>query len=239
VDLRGGKALKKVIESLRRKHTDVPGLFWDFVEDGNCEILGKQCDKSVYDVTFKGYIPVSDNISLDVWMTSNQLLNFKQLLQIFKNPTIDKREEMARTIAEDLAIRLKKPPINPGDNIADYIQRQAGLPVSRNTILLSYDPEEQLKYESIVPDCELDRLVLLATKIDEMLSIVYEGYYRPIPLLKPYPKDTCTRASEIGKRIPFFSGRIAKERLGKDNTYSYEHEFRGTTIYWVPEEYLP
>jgi hypothetical protein len=239
VDLRGGKALKKVIESLRRKHTDVPGLFWDFVEDGNCEILGKQCDKSVYDVTFKGYIPVSDNISLDVWMTSNQLLNFKQLLQIFKNPTIDKREEMARTIAEDLAIRLKKPPINPGDNIADYIQRQAGLPVSRNTILLSYDPEEQLKYESIVPDCELDRLVLLATKIDEMLSIVYEGPYRPIPLLKPYPKDTCTRASEIGKRIPFFSGRIAKERLGKDNTYSYEHEFRGTTIYWVPEEYLP
>jgi hypothetical protein len=238
VDLRGGKALKKAIESLQQKNTDVPGLFWDFIEDGNCEILGKQCDDSVYEITFEGYIPVSDNISLDVWMTSNQLLNFRQILQIFRNPTIDKREEMARTIAESLAIRLKKPPINPGDTLADYIQRKAGLPVSRHTRLLSYDPE-QLKDESIVPDCELERLVVLATKMEEMLSIVYEGYYRPIPLLKPYPKDTCTRASEIGKRIPFFSGRITKERLGEDDTYSYGHGFRRTTIYWVPEEYLP
>jgi uncharacterized protein YnzC (UPF0291/DUF896 family) len=241
VDLRGGKALKKAIESLQRKHTDVPGLFWDFVEDGNCEILGKQCDKSVYDVTFKGYIPVSDNISLDVWMIGNQLENFQKILQNFRKlgPIIDKREEMVRTLVEALTIRVMKPAIQPGEKIANYIQRKAGLPVSRNTILLSYDPEKQLKHESIVPDCELERLVVLATKMEKMLSIIYEGYYRPIPQLKPYPKDTCTRASEIGKRIPFFSGRITKKRLGEDDTYSYEHGFRGMTIYWVPEEYLP
>jgi len=244
VDLRGGAALKTLIEHLRQKHTDVPGLFWDFIEEGNCETLGKQCKEPVYDITFEGYIPVTDNISLDVWMTANQLLDFKQnLLQIFKGlhtrSSSIQRDEIVSMIAETLKIRLMKPEIEPDETYADYLQRKGGLPVSRNSLLLSYRPE-QLENENEVPDCELDRLATLATNKEEMLSIIYEGKYRPHFKTKPYPKSTCTKASENGKRIPFISGRISKKRLGDDDTYRYDHNFRETKmIYWVPQEYLP
>ncbi|KHD07623.1 hypothetical protein PN36_04000 [Candidatus Thiomargarita nelsonii] len=243
VDLRGGAALKTLIEQLRQKHTDVPGLFWEFLEEGNCKTLGKQCDESVSDITFEGYIPVTDNISLDVWMTANQLLDFKQnLLQIFKGlhtqSSSNQRDQIVSAIAESLKIRLMKPEIEPDDTYADYIQRKGGLPVSSNSLLLSYKPE-QLENENEVPDCELDRLAVLATNKEEMLSIIYEGKYRPHFKTKQYPKNTCTKASENGKRIPFISGRISKKRLGDDDSYHYDHNRETKTIYWVPQEYLP
>jgi uncharacterized protein YnzC (UPF0291/DUF896 family) len=244
VDLRGGKALKTAIEHLRQKHTDVPGLFWDFIEEGNCETLGKQCNEQVYDITFEGYIPVSNDISLDVWMTGNQLLDFKQnVLRIFRKlgPIMResaKREQIVTTIAETLKIQIMEPEIEPDETYADYLQRKGGLPVSRNSLLLSYTPE-QLEDENKVPDCELDRLAVLATNMETILGIIYEGNYRPHFKTKPYPESTCTKASENGKRIPFIRGRISKKRLGDDDTYRYDHEFRGKIIYWVPQEYLP
>jgi uncharacterized protein YnzC (UPF0291/DUF896 family) len=244
VDLRGGKALKTAIEHLRQKHTDVPGLFWDFIEEGNCETLGKQCNEQVYDITFEGYIPVSNDISLDVWMTGNQLLDFKQnVLRIFRKlgPIMResaKREQIVTTIAETLKIQIMEPEIEPDETYADYLQRKGGLPVSRNSLLLSYTPE-QLEDENKVPDCELDRLAVLATNMETILGIIYEGNYRPHFKTKPYPESTCTKASENGKRIPFIRGRISKKRLGDDDTYRYDHEFGEKTIYWVPQEYLP
>jgi hypothetical protein len=221
----------------------ISSMVWEFIAQENCETLGKQCNESVYDTTFEGYIPVSDDISLDVWMTGNQLLDFKQnVLRIFKDIPIQrssaKRAQIVRTIAETLKIRLMEPEIDPEETFADYIQRKGGLPVSRNSLLLSYTPE-QLEDESIVPDCELERLVALATNKETMLSIIYEGNYRPVFKAEQYPESGCTKASQNGKRIPFISSRITKKPLGDDDTYRYDHEFRGKIIYWVPQEYLP
>jgi hypothetical protein len=241
LDLRGGAALKTAIERLRQKHTDVPGLFWDFIEEGNCENLGKQCKEQVFDTTFEGYIPVSDNISLDVWMTSNQLLDFKQnVLPVFKGlqtrDLSEQREILMSTIAETLKLSLREPEIEQEDTYADYLQRKGGLPVSRNSLLLSYTPEELRN----APNCELDRLAVLAINKEKMLDIVYEGKYRPHFRIKQYPGSTCTTASKNGKRIPFIDGSITKQRLGDTDDYRYDHNFRDTKlIYWVPQEYLP
>jgi hypothetical protein len=149
-----------------------------------------------------------------------------------------KREQIVTTIAETLKIQIMEPEIEPDETYADYLQRKGGLPVSRNSLLLSYTPE-QLEDENKVPDCELDRLAVLATNMETILGIIYEGNYRPHFKTKPYPESTCTKASENGKRIPFIRGRISKKRLGDDDTYRYDHEFGEKTIYWVPQEYLP
>jgi hypothetical protein len=244
VDLRGGAALEKAIEKLRNKHTDIPALFVDFIKQEGCETLGKQCKDRVYDISFEGYIPVTDDISLDVWMNASQILDWKQdILSIFEKgfnqfSLTEQREELERTIAENLTQRLRKPEMDANETYADYFQRQFGLPVRIRSPLLSYDPI-LFHDNSKIPKCEIDRLAVWATNVGKMLGIVYEGKFRPDYKHFPPPETTCPTASENGKRIPFIDGRIGKRPLGPDDTYSYSHDFRGKTIYWIPEEFLP
>lgn len=244
VDMRGGAALEEVIEKLQNKNTDIPGLFWEFIKQEGCAILGKQCKHRVYDTSFEGYIPVTNDISLDVWMNSNQLLNWKQdILYIFDKgfkqfTSTQQREELQKAIAENLKLRLRKPEMDANKTYAEYFQRHFGLPVRVRSPLLSYNPT-QFQDSSQIPNCELDRLAVWATNVGEILGIVYEGKFRPDYKSVPPPENTCVKASENGKKIPFIDGRIGKVPLGNDDTYRYDHEIRGSTIYWVPEEFLP
>jgi len=244
VDLRGGTALEEVIEKLQNEHTDMPGLFWDFIKQEGCGVLGEQCKTRVYDTSLEGYLPVTDDITLDVWMNASQVLDWKQdILSIFEKgfnqlKSTDKREELARAVAEDLKQRLRKPEMDANETYADYVQRQFGLPVRVRSPLLSYDPT-QLQDSDKIPDCEIDRLAVWATNVGEMLGIIYEGKFRPDYKSLLPPKSACPTASKNGQRIPFIDGDIHKIPLGPDDTYRYDQDFRDTKIYWVPEEFLP
>jgi hypothetical protein len=243
VDLRGGAGLKKAIERLRQKHTDIPGLFWEFIEHESCETLGEQCTQRVYETNFEGYIPVTDDITLDVWMTGRQILDWKQgILSVFEGIYTQRssvrRAEIEKTIAENLKLRLRKPEISASETYAEYLQRKKGLPVRTQSPLLSYTPT-QLRDKGKVPDCEIDRLAVWATNVGDMLGIIHGGRFRPDFRAERFPKSACPKASDNGKQIPFIDGSIGKKPLGKDDSYRYDHKFRKTIIYWVPQEYLP
>jgi len=247
IDLRGGAALTEAIARLQKKHTEVPGLFWEFIEEESCKSLGEQCTKRTYDTSFSGYIPVSNDISLDVWMTSNQLDRLiKDILSTFADgflmlsPSLQ-REEILKTIAENLEQRLKEPQISVETTLVDYIQRKLGLPVRRQSPLFSYKPED-LMDENKVPDCEIERLAIWAKKSGEILSkLLPDGTHSPDFFAEKPSENDCPTASENGKRIPFIDGEIEIKDLGDDDSYSYKQtdEALKTDRFWVPEEYLP
>jgi hypothetical protein len=245
IDLRGGAALTEAIARLQKKHTEVPGLFWEFIEDESCKSLGEQCTKRTYDTSFSGYIPVSKDISLDVWMTSNQLDKLiKDILSTFsegfngQDPSLQ-REGILKTIAENLHERLKEPEISASTNYADYIQRKLGLPVRTQSPLFSYT-SAQIYDENQVPDCEIERLAIWAKKSGEILSkLLPDGTHSPDFFAEKPSENDCPRASENGKRIPFIDGDIGSKFLGKGYSYKQTDEALKTERFWVPEEYLP
>jgi len=115
IDLHGGSSLVDVIERLKgsKEFNNVPGLFWDMVEQGSAKKLGKQYDTRIRDTVLEGYIPVSEDVAEDVWLTIEDLLKWEKILKnigdMSQYPSSQLREAFVIGITESLQTVIKKP----------------------------------------------------------------------------------------------------------------------------------
>ena len=80
VDLRGGAALEEVITKLRRENFDVPVLYWNMLRQTSCQDNEEDCSKRIYDGVFDLYVPKDQPAVLDAWMRSDQLSDWRGIL---------------------------------------------------------------------------------------------------------------------------------------------------------------
>lgn len=242
LDLRGGTALKDAIERLQgsEAYNNIPGLFWDLVEQGSCGKLGEQCQDRIYDTIIEAYIPVSDDVVEDIWLQSDDLDKWVSILRDFDNerlsglPGSELRQAFVLAMRDSLEKVIRKPMYqDTGEPLKEYLKRKGGLPVSDTSPLFGYSIAD-LQDPYAVPDCEIIRLTTWVNNAKQMLNIVYHGDLRPIYTAEPFPGECPT-----GQNIPFISGDILSAPLGKNAEMRYNHSFKGANVYWVPKEFLP
>ena len=242
LDLRGGTALQAAIERLKgsAEYNNLPGLFWDLVEQGSCRQLGEQCQQRIYDTIVEGYLPVSEDLVEDVWLKSEDLDAWTNLLRDFDTNQLsglagaELRQTFVFALRDALEKVIRKPRYeDTGEPLAVYLKRKGGLPVSDASPLFRYSLEDLLDPDA-VPDCELVCLVSWVQSVKQMLNIIYHGDLQPIYNAEKFPGDcpTC-------QNIPFITGDIKSAPLGVNPDMRYNHSFQKANIYWTPKKFLP
>ena len=179
------------------------------------------------------YIPVSDKIIEEAWMTYEQLQNWISVLKpITSEYKKGQRKEMVRKIKQALNLITGSPKniIQKGETIAHFIKRVGrGLPLREKSPFTQYTMEEIMGMKKCFPQ--------LKTWVRSHLMMLQNVLNNPIV-------ETTFRTGKVcidnyGKQIPKITITGA-ERLGDDNSYSYQHQFiDNQTFYWVPMKYLP
>jgi len=238
-DLKGGTSLVEVISRLRgaEEYKNLPGLFWDIVEQGSCKALGNLCDQRVYDTIFEGYIYDDEDASIDVWLKSVDLTRWVNILDIMRDVTQykakEQREAFVQALTDALQNVIRKPLYqDTNETLKHYLSRKGGLPINDASPLLNYSLKS-LMSKKRVPNCEIMRLASWLRNAKQMLHIVSKGDRKPVFREEHYP-GSC----KGGQNIPFIDGDIDQAPLG-DETMRYDHALHKTRIFWVPKKYLP
>ncbi len=271
LDIRGGAAMNAIIERLRRKRSDIPGLFWHILKKGSCSELGDKCEERVYDTTQVSYIEADDKVVEELLVSSNELASWLDILEVFEGYVYMPQSELRRALIKAMILGLQKKlghlPINVVmETPAQYIQRAGGLPVRRNSPLLSYHlhsiaaehaartasgmlividknnkpmRDTKNKYILAVPDCELSRMAIWANHSKEILEVVQMELDQPIVKTIPYRQNNCLDATFNGRALLKIKRPVLSTPLGPDKSYRYSHEDGGRLIYWIPQKYLP
>ncbi|PID58507.1 hypothetical protein CSB45_02890 [candidate division KSB3 bacterium] len=239
LDLRGGTPLKDAIQRLQgsQEFKNIPGLFWDLVKQGSCKKLGEQCEERIYDTIQTAYIPISDDVVEDIWLKSNDLEKWKDLLRDFENLSnlsgTELRETFVYALRDSVEKVIRKPLYkDTGQSLKEFLKRKGGLPVRENSPLFSYSIDD-LRDPDTVPDCEIIRLAAWVNSVKQMLSIVLRGKDRPKFIEREFPGQCPS-----GEAIPFIDGDIDFVPLGESDM-RYDHSFQKAHVYWVPKEFLP
>ncbi len=239
LDLRGGTSLKDAIKRLQgsKEYNNIPGLFWEITEQASAKELGKQYDSRIYDAILEGYIPVSEDIVEDVWLTSNDLQEWILLLKQFGDHThlsgSEIRKALGYAIKDALEKLIRKPLYeDTGESLDKYLKRIESLPIKNISPLLRYTLAD-FADKNKVPDCELIRLVTWLNNSRQMLEIVCHGDMRP-----KFKKEKFPGKCHSGTQIPFITGDIKRESFPSPDM-RFDHYFQKGHIYWVPTEYLP
>lgn len=239
-DVQGGTPLVDAITRLQgaREFRNLPGLFWDIVEQGSCKALGKQCTERVYETVFEGYIEDSTDVTIDVWLKSDDLQRWVALLNMMQDVRQyggkEQRLAFVQALVDTLQSVIGKPLYeDTNETLRDYLERKGGLPVRDNSPLIKYSLES-LTDPKKVPNCEILRLAAWVQSAKQMLAVVNKGDRRPVFSSEDYPGE-CPG----GRDIPFIDGDISQRPLGPDDSMSYSHPFQKAMVFWVPKNFLP
>lgn len=244
VDLRGGAALAEIVARLKRTNGDVPALFWKLVEKSACRELDDLCRTRIYESIGEVYVPISDEVVEEIWLRADDLLNWQTILRPLREVDMkgaDRRRSLVTALVSSLENTLHEPPFQEtGESFAEYVRRAGGLPMRSLSPLLAYSPDEILNPDR-VPACEIDFLTLWARRSGEMLSVAYDGRFRPVwQHTNPgIPPEVCPGASPKARALPFIASAIDRKPLGPDDSYNYSTAFRKATVYWIPQDFLP
>lgn len=242
VDLRGGASLVNIIERLQKNenYKRIPGLFWDQLKiSAEAGGLGQQIDTSIYETVVIGYIPISDDIVEDIWITSSSLEKWKRILSELTRKTgtgEDLRKQFQFALKDSLENLVRKPLYErTKEPIKTYLERAGKLPVRDNSPLFLFSFDD-FKNENVVPNCLLERLQIWVYNSEQMLHIISSGNQKPKYEVSPYP-GFCNKGKGID--IPFVDGSIGRQNLGRQPEMKLDWAFNNVHIYWVPKEYLP
>lgn len=241
--LEGGTTLVQVIEYLQQVNSEInlPGLFWDVSEDDTCDsFLGELCARRVYDTASEAYIPASDDIVEDIWIKEKDLETWVKLVKILliEEPQTFSSSELRVQFVENIkrAVGLPNSYTYGERPLYDVLISDIGLPARQNSPLLKYSLND-LENQSVVTDCELDRLVMWVSNVSQMLNILGRGDMRPEYTIEPFPGEC-----PYGEDIPYIPGEIRAVPLGSNENIQeiprYDHKFQKVHAYWIPSEYM-
>ncbi len=240
LDLKGGAALVEAIESIqgREEFRNIPGLFWDLVRQGSAKSLGAQYENRIYEAVIPAFLPITDDIVEDVWLTSENLYDWILIARGLGNQTKLKgselREALGYAIKDTLEKVIREPLIeHTNEPLSIYLQRIGNLPVSDSSKLFHYSLDD-LNDRNRVPDCEILRLSVWMHSVQKFLRIVERGDLRPKFTIGNFPTGCPS-----GHKIPYIDGDILSEPIGKSDKMRFNHQFRDINAYWLPKAYLP
>lgn len=192
---------------------------------------------------FLGYSPATAAWVPELWIRASDLdhwlIFLKQLVEFLDQVGArlsEHRAQFAALLGEKAQQLMGTPPVQEvGETLAHYVQRQGTLPIPSFSPLLQYELHEIRTMES----CELRRLSHWIRSTRAILSqIRADGTLRPVFVKGAYPAEQCPSVSIKGKNVPRIELRTPT-KLGPDDSYRYDHMFRGEIRYWLPEEFLP
>lgn len=242
IDLRGGAALESVIARLRDGNVDVPGFFWKMVERSACDDLGQQCHEGIYTGVQRLFIPFSDDLELEIWMTRDELSDWRRFIDAAldtESALRERRVALVSAMTKSLEDILGEPQYDGLVPIADWLERYSGVPGRFRSPLLAYSAVE-LENRDIVPRCELDRLFNWLKAVRGILYEVDDGNLAQFTALPDGALGPCPGLSEKGAAIPAVDP-FSVEALppGPTRDFSLATTSSGRRIYWVPQRYLP
>lgn len=236
----GGDSLENILKQ-KMKQGDMPVLYWKVVDETVCRALGTQCEVPIDHKVIDFYIPIDkEKIQEEVWMTAKNLDNWLELLKPFETVIGDYSIPEQRQKFTDL---LQQQVLNilggyPKENLALgeqlLMNRKNAIPVREQGPLLQYSIKE-IREE--VPGCELTRLAGWVESVRQVLQKVYANPTVKVSFTLQQPFTPCP-LTEKGKRVPKMVFEQA-QKLGPDDTYRYDHELYGQSVYWLPMEFLP
>ncbi|MBF0452389.1 MAG: hypothetical protein HQK75_16930 [Candidatus Magnetomorum sp.] len=240
LDLRGGASLAETIERWQNYNdfNNLPGLFWDLIANAGCKYLGDQCSSRIMDTILEGYIPISNDIVVDIWCTAEDLKKYRNIIEGILDSSEYQHGKFIRTeLVYGLISTLQRlvpspPPPETGETLIEYVRRISYLPIRQDSPLFRYSIQD-LEDRTKVPDCEIERLFSWLGNVNNFLYYIADNK-RPIYEVRKQPGD-CTAGSDIPYIVP---GSILGKHFS-DSNMSYSHPLGGTTIYWIPKKYLP
>jgi hypothetical protein len=239
--LAGGKSVQEIIEE-KMAEGDMPVMYWKWVRDTACPKLGQQCETPVEHGVVDFYIPIDGTkIQEEVWMTMAHLNDWLSLLKPFKNikalPVRTQREIFVRLLRKQIQEMIGGYP--RGDiTLSEWLagQRKQVLPMRQDSPLLQYSFDE-IRRE--IEGCEVSLLVNWMVEIRKVLQKVYNDSTKKVAFTPKYPTSISCPLSEKGQKVPELLEFKGSESLGPDDSYRYDHNLYGQTVYWLPIEFLP
>jgi hypothetical protein len=240
LDLRGGASLAETIERWQNYNdfNNLPGLFWDLIANAGCKYLGDQCSSRIMDTILEGYIPISNDIVVDIWCTAGDLKKYRTIMEGILESSEYQHGKFVRTeLVYGLVTTLQRlvpspPPPETGETLIEYVSRISYLPVRQDSPLFRYSIQE-LESRDKVPDCEVERLFAWIGNVNNYLYYIADNK-RPVFEVRKQPGN-CASGNDIPYIVP---GSILGKHFS-DSNMSYSHPLGGTTIYWIPKKYLP
>jgi len=240
-DLRSGMAFLDSLERVKKMYPNTPNVVWNLYSE-NAKAL-ENYDHRIFDEIFEGYVRSADNFIPEVWLKNAELTNWSSgvlgeidSLQGMRGQEV--RSVLVNSIVEGLHKVIKEPPlIESGESITEYILRSGKLPLRTKSPLFSYDDHNEMMDSTKVPKCEIRLLANWAIRVNEVLKIVLNDRKPVLELANS--RSECAGATDNYNNIPEII-RVGSERLcstGDECTFS--HNWRNSSIYWVPDEYLP
>ncbi|MCO6188246.1 hypothetical protein [Rhizobium sp. L1K21] len=242
IDLHGGSALEEVIDRLQREKIDVPVLFFNMIKRTVCAEGEKTCSERIFDGVFDLYIPKSEPLTLDAWLTSDQLQDWTRLLDpIIKATEMslpEQRTAMGQIVRNSLQdILLLPTPEKLNEDIATFLMRSGRMPGPIKTPFLNYT-FAQLTDGGVLGKCEVDRLRVWLRASRTMLANAM------VQRLSEYrvdqPENDCPDMTPQGQRLKYIQDTPVAIAPGPDpDNYRLGRPYLGEQIFWVPLEYLP
>ncbi|KPA11051.1 conserved hypothetical protein, secreted [Candidatus Magnetomorum sp. HK-1] len=240
LDLRGGASLAETIERWQgyNDFNNLPGLFWDLIANAGCKYLGDQCSSRIMDTILEGYIPISNDVVVDIWCTAEDLKKYRNIIEGILDSSEYQHGKFIRTeLVYGLISTLQRlvpspPPPETGETLIEYVRRISYLPIRQDSPLFRYSIQE-LEDRTKVPDCEIERLFSWIGNVNNFLYYIADNK-RPVYDVRKQP-GSCASGNEIPYIVP---GSILGKHFS-DSNMSYSHPLGGTTIYWIPKKYLP
>jgi len=240
LDLKGGASLAETIERWQHYNdfNNLPGLFWDLITNAGCKYLGDQCSSRIMDTILEGYIPISNDIVVDIWCTAGDLKKYRTIMEGILESSEYQHGKFIRTeLVYGLVITLQRlvpnpPPPETGETLIEYVRRIAYLPIRQDSPLFKYSVQE-LESRDKVPDCEIARLFSWVGSVNNFLYYIADNK-RPVYEVRKQPGN-CDSGSVIPYVVP---GSIMGKHFSNSNM-SFSHPLGGTTVYWIPKKYLP
>lgn len=221
---------------------NLPVLYWELLKQAACRELGDQCNNRVDHRVITARIPVSDKLVEEIWIASTELDNWKSLLwPLFNNINRNlgfqaQKDEFIRILKEEIQAILGEPLLQEGGALGDQLlTRKNGLPINTQSPLMQYELPE---IKNMQQRCEFNRLVNWVQSIHGLLKRLTSDPTAKVAYSLEDFETPCPNMSPKGDNIKRLKLAPPKA-LGADDSYRYDHNFRGKTIYSIPKNFLP
>lgn len=250
--IRAGQSIESIMEE-GLGEGNLPVLYWELLKKAACPKLGEQCQNSVDHRVITARIPVSNKIVEEIWISSQELDNWKNLLQSLSNiqPYLGfqaQKDEFIRILKKEIQDFLGKPLIQEGGTLGEQLlDRKKGLPINTKSPLMQYEPGE---IKNMQQRCEFNRLIHWMTSIYDLLKrltadptakVAYTLEEFNVPCLNMSTKGKNIKRLELEPPKPLcpVSELSSNKTECRDNGYRYNRNFRGKVIYTIPKDFLP
>lgn len=244
--LRTGESLVQIITALQGSAEGIPALRLAQIERRICDTLGAACTERIVSDVAEGYIEHTEDVIMDVLLTSNEFSEWSEQLDVFRDLNALSMIDQSQLVVNMMTNSVQKTlgeltPAEMNMSIADFLALRAGLPVGDNTPLLDYS----LRDFVAATDGETTRMDGNEVELCELLYVIrWLERHRPIfaaidrgevPLFSTQEITNCQLRRDTMRELQILDPR----RFPDPDRMSYAFVRMSEREFWIPENFLP